>query len=75
MTRQAQVLRQLVQDGQYDVNPVAVANAIVLRATARDVVPTISFQGAERPAPRVRSFRRHSGASFRLCRDELLVGR
>lgn len=74
MTRQAQVLQQLVRDGHYVVNPVAVADAIVLRAIARDVVPAISFRSVERPARRVRSFRRHNGApSFKLCRDEVLA--
>jgi hypothetical protein len=60
------ILRQLVRESLYVVEPVAVADAIVLRAMLRRAVAEPSFR-SERRGPQVRSFRRDRDArSFRL---------
>jgi hypothetical protein len=70
MTDRAALLKQLVDDGSYPVDEAAIAEAIIVRALARRVVPDIAFRTAP-PKPPVRSFRHHSGArSFRLARAE-----
>jgi hypothetical protein len=55
------LIAQLVQDEIYDVDPGAVAGAIVARMVARRLVPDSSFRNQQRPPePRevdVRSFR------------------
>jgi hypothetical protein len=70
MQRQIQLLRQLVLDSQYGVDPAAVADAIFARAVARRTVTGIEFRNDPRaqPARPVRSFRptRHA-RSFRPC--------
>lgn len=45
MNARTQVLKQLVRDGQYVVDPDAVAEAIIARALARRVLPDVSFGG------------------------------
>jgi len=70
MSSRAALLKQLVDDGSYPLDEAAIAEAIVVRAMARRVVPDIAFHRPQ-PKPRVRSFRHHSGArSFRLARPE-----
>ncbi len=74
MQRQIQLLRQLVLDSQYAVDPVTVAEAILARAVARRAVTGIAFRNdprAQPPRP-VRSFRptRHA-RSFRPCNVKL----
>ena len=69
MNPRVQVLKQLVTDGHYVIDEAAVAEAVVLRATARRMLPDVTFRSAPQGAPRVRSFRPHRGArSFRLTR-------
>jgi len=70
MNQRTKVLRQLVRDAHYVVDPGAVAEAIIVRAAARRVLPDVTFRGAV-AAPQVRSFRPHRGArSFRLTRGD-----
>jgi hypothetical protein len=70
MTSRTKVLKQLVRDSQYVVDPHAVAEAIVLRAAAHTVLPDVTFR-SKPAASSVRSFRPHRGArSFRLTRSD-----
>lgn len=70
MTARAALLKQLVEDGSYPLDEAAIAEAILVRAMARRVVPDIAFHRPPAKPP-VRSFRHHSGArSFRLARAE-----
>jgi hypothetical protein len=70
MTARAALLKQLVDDGSYPLDEAAIAEAIVVRAMARRVVPDLVFHSPQ-PKPPVRSFRHHSGArSFRLARAQ-----
>jgi len=64
------VLAELIRESHYVVDEAAVAEAIVVRAMARRLVPGVSLRsGAD--VPRVRSFRRHRGArSFTLARAQ-----
>jgi hypothetical protein len=67
MQRQIQLLRQLVLDSQYAVDPTSVADAILVRAATRRAVLGTSFRNDVRAAP-VRSFRPSRQArSFRPC--------
>lgn len=70
MNARTKVLRQLVHDQQYVVDPRAVAEAIVVRSLAQHMLPDVTFRS--RPAPdAVRSFRPQRGArSFRLTRSD-----
>jgi hypothetical protein len=70
MTSRTKVLKQLVRDAQYVVDPHAVAEAIVVRSVANRVLPEVTFRST--PAGlSVRSFRPHRGArSFRLTRSD-----
>ena len=71
MNPRVQVLKQLVSDGHYVIDERAVAEAVVLRASARRMLPDVTFRSAPEGAPQVRSFRPHRGAwSFRLTRAE-----
>jgi hypothetical protein len=71
MNPRAMVLKQLVDDGHYVIEEAAVAEAMMLRATARRMLPDVTFRSAPRSAPQVRSFRPHRGVrSFRLSRVE-----
>lgn len=72
MNARVKLLRELVADGLYVVDEVAVADAVVLRASLRWAVPGGRFGRLRAAAdPHVRSFRPHRGArSFRLARAE-----
>lgn len=75
MQRQIQLLRQLVLDSQYAVDPASVADAILTRAAMRRAVLGAGFRndprGADAP---VRSFRPSRQArSFRPCNAKGLV--
>ena len=71
MNPRVQVLKQLVTDGHYVIDEGAVAEAVVLRASARRMLPDVTFRSAPAGASQVRSFRPHRGArSFRLMRAE-----
>jgi hypothetical protein len=70
MNPRAKVLKQLVSESHYVIDPAAVAEAIIVRSLAQRVLPDISFR-ATPPPPQVRSFRPHRGArSFRLTRSD-----
>src|SRR5579872_3487260 len=71
MQRQIQLLRQLLEDSQYAVDPATVADAILARATARRAVMGTVFRNDVRSErPQVRSFRPSRQArSFRPCAD------
>jgi hypothetical protein len=70
MTSRAALIKQLVDSGSYPVDEAAIAEAIVVRARARSVLPELAFR-LPAAKPPVRSFRHHSGArSFRLHRAE-----
>jgi hypothetical protein len=63
-------LRDLIEESLYVIDEVAVAEAIVVRAAARRVVPQLAFRSSARDVP-VRSFRHDPRArSFRLSRVE-----
>jgi hypothetical protein len=69
MNPRVRLLKEMVSDGLYVVDDGAVAEAILLRAMTRHMLPDVAFRGAPRRAPEVRSFRPHRGArSFRLTR-------
>jgi hypothetical protein len=70
MQRQIQLLRALVSDAQYAVDPATVAEAILARAAVRRAAG-VAFRNDVRAAP-VRSFRptRHA-RSFRPCNARL----
>jgi hypothetical protein len=71
MQRQIQLLRQLVLDSQYAVDPEAVADAVLARATARRLVRGIAFRNDPR-GPQVRSFRpTRQARSFRPCNAKI----
>lgn len=70
MNSRTKVLKQLVNESHYVIDPAAVAQAIIIRSMAQRVLPDVTFRGTPRPSP-VRSFRPHRGArSFRLTRAE-----
>jgi hypothetical protein len=72
MQRQIQLLRQLVLDAQYAVEPASVADAILTRAATRRAVLGSTFRNDLRAAP-VRSFRPSRQArSFRPCNAKIL---
>lgn len=67
MQRQIQLLRQLLLDSQYAVDPAAVADAILARATTRRTVIGTAFRNDPRGS-QVRSFRpTRQARSFRPC--------
>lgn len=80
MQRRLKVLRELVLESSYTVDPDLVADAIIERARARQLLPGTRFRNERRPADvaegmrrarvraaEVRSFRPTRGArSFRL---------
>jgi hypothetical protein len=72
MTARTALLKQLIADGTYPVDEVAVAEAIVVRAAARRAVPDVAFRCAgHQVKQQIRSFRPHRGTrSFRLARAE-----
>ena len=68
MNDRTDTIKQLVATSSYPIDATAVAEAILVRSMARRVLPEVSFR-TESFAPRVRSFRPHSGTrSFRLAR-------
>jgi hypothetical protein len=70
MNARTALLKQLVDDGGYPLDEAAIAEAILVRARARRLIPEVAFRVAA-PRSRVRSFRHHGGArSFRLARPE-----
>jgi hypothetical protein len=70
MNPRTKVLKQLVRESQYVVDPDAVAEAIIVRALAQRVLPDVTFRSTP-AAPPVRSFRPHRGTrSFRLTRSD-----
>jgi hypothetical protein len=70
MNTRTKVLKQLVRESQYVIDPHAVAEAIVVRSLARRLLPDVPFRGAAN-VQEVRSFRPHGAArSFRLSRPE-----
>ena len=70
MSQRTKVLKQLVRESQYVIDPHAIAEAIIIRTLAQRVLPDVSFRSTT-PTPQVRSFRPHRGArSFRLTRTD-----
>lgn len=66
MTRRGNVIRELLGESLYVIDEGAIAEAMVMRATARFVVPELAFRTDDR-GPQIRSFRVHRDArSFRL---------
>jgi hypothetical protein len=71
MNPRVRLLKELVGDGLYVIDDAAVAGAVLLRSQTRHMLPDVTFRGAPRPEPQVRSFRPHRGVrSFRLTRAE-----
>ena len=71
MNSRTVLLKQLVADGTYPLDERAIAEAILVRATARQVVPDLALRCVAPHLTAVRSFRPHNGArSFRLARAE-----
>jgi hypothetical protein len=65
-----EVLKELVRESRYVVDPVAVAEAIIAQSVAWQNLPVASARSTPR-VPRARSFRLHRGGrSFRLSRPE-----
>ncbi len=63
-------IKRLVSDSTYPIDEAVIAEAIVVRLTARWMIPDLSFRHHP-PPPEVRSFRPHRGArSFRLERAQ-----
>jgi hypothetical protein len=70
MNPRTKVIKQLVSESHYVIDPAAVAEAIIVRTLAQRVLPDVTFRATPRPE-RVRSFRPHRGArSFRLTRTD-----
>jgi hypothetical protein len=68
MNPRTKILKQLVRESHYVVDPGAVAEAIIIRTLAQRVLPDVNFRSTTQPPP-VRSFRPQRGArSFRLTR-------
>jgi hypothetical protein len=71
MNPRVKLLKELVNDGLYVIDETAVADAVVLRAMTRRMLPEVTFRGTPRPQPEVRSFRPHRGGrSFKLIRAQ-----
>lgn len=71
MNPRVKLLKELVRDELYVIDEAAVADAVMLRAMTRRMLPDVTFRGTPRPAPQVRSFRPHRGAkSFKLTRAQ-----
>ena len=68
MNARTSAVGRLLRDSLYVVDETAVAEAMIMRARARWVVPEVSFRSEARPV--VRSFRRDANArSFKLARS------
>lgn len=60
-------IKQLVAESTYPIDEHVIAEAILVRAAARRLIPDLAFRCAPAPSE-VRSFRPHRGArSFRLA--------
>ena len=71
MTGRVKLLKELVGDGLYVIDDAAVAEALLVRCSARRLLPAVVFPAGAAPGPQVRSFRPHPDArSFRLTRGE-----
>ena len=71
MNPRTALLKQMVADGSYPIDEASIAEAILVRAMARRVVPDLALRCNVPHLASVRSFRPHSGArSFRLARAE-----
>ena len=71
MTGRVNVLKELVGGGLYVIDDAAVAEALLVRCSARRLLPAVAFPAGPAPAPQVRSFRPHRAVrSFRLTRGE-----
>ena len=71
MTARVKLLKELVGDELYVIDHAAVAEALVVRSSARRLLPGVSFASGAAPAKPVRSFRPYRSASrFRLSRGE-----
>jgi len=69
MTARTALLKQLVADGTYPIDEALIAEAILVRSKARQLVPDLALRCTPSHRPDVRSFRPHRGArSFRLVR-------
>ncbi len=67
MRRRIELLQELVVESQYVVDPASVADAIIVRAMARRLIPGTTFRNENR-IPETRSFRPSRQArSFRPC--------
>ena len=71
MTARTALLKQLVADGTYPIDEAMIAEAILVRSQARQLVPDLALRCPASHPSDVRSFRPHRGArSFRLVRSE-----
>ena len=71
MNSRTALLKQLVANGTYPLDERVIAEAILVRAAARRVVPDLALRCVAPQLTAVRSFRPHNGArSFRLARAE-----
>ncbi|MDX6682843.1 MAG: hypothetical protein QOG94_2882 [Solirubrobacteraceae bacterium] len=71
MTARTTLLKQLVDDGTYPIDEAMIAEAILVRSKARQLVPDLALRCSASHRRDVRSFRPHRGArSFRLVRGE-----
>jgi hypothetical protein len=71
MNSRTKVLKQLVRESQYVIDPQAVAEAIIVRSVAQHVLPDVSFRSTPAPLSLMRSFRpQRSARSFRLTRSD-----
>ncbi|HEV7805142.1 MAG TPA: flagellar biosynthesis anti-sigma factor FlgM [Solirubrobacteraceae bacterium] len=71
MTARTALLKQLVADGTYPIDEAVIAEAILVRSMARQLVPDLALHCTTSHPADVRSFRPHRGArSFRLVRSE-----
>jgi hypothetical protein len=71
MTARTALLKQLVADGTYPIDEAVIAEAILVRSKARQLMPELALRRTPSHLPDVRSFRPHRGArSFRLVRGD-----
>ncbi len=67
MNARTRVLRDLVEESHYVIDPDAVAEAILVRSAALRVLPDVAFRTWAPDVEPIRSFRPHRGGrSFRL---------
>jgi hypothetical protein len=71
MTARTTLLKQLVADGTYPIDEAVIAEAILVRSRARQLVSELAVRRTYSHPADVRSFRPHRGArSFRLVRGD-----